>query len=271
MSLVFCESYYEVDPTLEEVKQEICNLVGLPEIKTQLETIVEKITDASEYESGGFTVIPPKPFHMVFVGNNGTGKSIVAQILGKLFYLAGALTSYTVTEMQGNQKMKNAEGGVLLVNIDEEDPINSKTLEEIIAAMDEGSTSVIFAGNHKALNQYMKFNNELYKRFSARFQFDDLTCEDLAMIMHRKANKVEDNLLCGLELDALCSAENIAQIIAQVTPENLRSMLNAHLLDQMLIEAKKLTDELGENAISLRDLGIGIEKGAQIYKNLLNM
>lgn len=36
-----------------------------------------------------------------------TGKSMVARIIGKLFYLAGALSSYTVTEMQGNQKVKN--------------------------------------------------------------------------------------------------------------------------------------------------------------------
>lgn len=36
-----------------------------------------------------------------------TGKSTVARIIAKLFYLAGALASYTVTEMQGNQKVKN--------------------------------------------------------------------------------------------------------------------------------------------------------------------
>lgn len=58
---------------LDDVRLEISNLVGLPEIRVQLETIVEIILDAEKHESCGFTVIPPKPFHMVFVGNNGTG------------------------------------------------------------------------------------------------------------------------------------------------------------------------------------------------------
>ncbi|KAI3455432.1 hypothetical protein Pfo_012095 [Paulownia fortunei] len=272
MSIFLCDSFYEDIPTLDEVKHEISSIVGLPEIKNQLEAIVEKIIDAEKDATDGFTVVPPKPFHMVFIGNNGTGKSTVARILGKLFYLAGALSSYTVTEMQGSQKMKDAEGGVLLVNIDEEDPLNSKTLEEIIAAMDERDTSIIFAGNYKSLNQYMKFNTALYKRFSARLQFDDLTCEELAMILQKKAsNKGENDLICGFELDASCSTGNVAQVIAELTPENLRSLLNAHLLDQMLIEAKKVANRPGEKTVSLRDLGIGIENGAQIYKNLLNL
>lgn len=166
--------------------------------------------------------------------------------------------------------MKDAEGGVLLVNIDEEDPINSNTLEEIIAAMDEGDTSIILAGNYKALNQYMRCNLKLYKRFSARLQFDDLTCEDLAMILEKKARiKGENDLLCGSDLDSSCSTDSIARMIAELTPQNLRSLLNAHLLDQMLIEAKKVGVP-GENTISLRDLEIGIQNGADIYKKLLN-
>ncbi|KAL0319251.1 UNVERIFIED_CONTAM: hypothetical protein Sangu_2081300 [Sesamum angustifolium] len=132
--------------------------------------------------------------------------------------------------MQGNKKMKDAKGGVLLVNIDEEDPINSKLVDEIIAAMDEGDISIIFAGTYKALNQYMKFNNELYK-----------------------------------------STIDIADKIAALAPESLRRLLNAHLLDQMLIEARKVAERSGEKTIFLRDLAIGIHSGAQIYKNLLNL
>lgn len=172
-----------------------------------------------------------------------------------------------------DHQMKDAEGGVLLVNIDDEDPVNSKTLDEIIAAMDEGQASVILAGNHKALNQHMKFNNELYRRFSARLQFNDLSCEDLAMILQKKASdKGENNLIVGFELDASFNTSDIAQMIDELTPENLRTMMNAHLLDQMLIEAKKVaSDRPGEKTISLRDLRIGIQNGAIIYRNLLNL
>lgn len=58
---------------LDGVKQEISSIVGLPEIKKQLGSILEKIIDAEKDAADGLRVIPPKPFHMVFVGRNGTG------------------------------------------------------------------------------------------------------------------------------------------------------------------------------------------------------
>lgn len=48
--------------------------MGLKEIKKQLESILQKIIDAEKDAADGLRVIPPKPFHMVFVGSNGTGK-----------------------------------------------------------------------------------------------------------------------------------------------------------------------------------------------------
>ncbi|KAL7140192.1 hypothetical protein ABFS83_09G105400 [Erythranthe nasuta] len=273
MSIIACDTYYEDTPTLDEVKNEISGIVGLREIKDQLAAIVEKIIAAEKDAANGFRVVPPKPFHMVFLGNNGTGKSTVARILGKLFYLAGVLSSYTVTEMQGNRKIKDAEGGVLLVNIDDEEPVNSKTIEEIIDVMDKRESSVILGGSYKGLNQYIKFNHELYGRFSARLQFDDLNCEDLAIILQNKAShKGDHDLLCGFDLDASFGTVDIARMIAHYTPANLRSMMNAHVLDQMLIEAKKVaSDRPGEKTISLSDLRLGIQNGAQIYTKLLNL
>lgn len=168
--------------------------------------------------------------------------------------------------------MKDAEGGVLLVNIDEEDRINSNTLEDIVASMDKGHTSIILAGNHRALNRYIKSNDKLYARFSARLQFDDLTCEDLAMILQKKASiKGQNDLIDGFELDSSCNTNNIAGMISTITRENLRSLLNAHLLDQVLIEAKKVASNSSDKTISSRDLESGMESGAYIYEKLLNV
>lgn len=58
---------------MDEVKREISSLVGLKEIKEQLQSILAKIIDAEKDAADGLRVIPPKPFHMVFVGSNGTG------------------------------------------------------------------------------------------------------------------------------------------------------------------------------------------------------
>lgn len=157
------------------------------------------------------------------------------------------------------------------MKIDEEDPISPDTMDELIAAIDKGKSSIVLAGNHRALNQYMKCNLNLYRRFSTRLQFDDLTCEDLAMILEKKAGiKGESDMLCGFELDSSCSTDSIARTIVELTPHNLRSLLNAHLLDQMLIEAKKVATP-GEKTISLKNLEMGVQSGAEIFKNLLNL
>lgn len=270
---IFTYSTYEDIPTLDDVKREITSIVGLSEIKVQLEKIVEKIISAEHDASYSFRVVPPKPFHMVFIGNSGTGKSTVARILGKLFYLSGALPSHDVIETGLRGKMKTGEGGILLVDIDERD-LDSKKLEEVIAIMDKEETSVIFAGNRTSLNQTMKLNKELYKRFSASLQFDDFTCEEFAMIIQNKMNdQGEDSLLRGLELDASCTTDNIAKAIAEESFEELRSQLNAYLVDQMLLEAKacleKRVGSKSETKISLRDLVMGIRNATQIYKKLL--
>ncbi|KAL2554966.1 AAA-type ATPase family protein/ankyrin repeat family protein [Forsythia ovata] len=261
--------------TLDDVKREISSIVGLHKIKIQLEKIVEKIISAENDASYSFRVVPPKPFHMVFVGNTGTGKSTVARILGKLFYLSGALPSYDVIETGLRGKMKTGDGGILLVDIDERD-LDSNKLEEIISVMDEEETSVIFAGNRMALNQSMKLNKELYKRFSASLLFDDFTCEELAMIIEKKMNdQGEDSPLRGFELDASCNTDNIAKVIAEESFEELRSQLNAYLVDQILLEAKtcleKRVGSKPETTISLKDLGMGIGNATQIYKKLLCM
>lgn len=67
--------------------------MGLPEIKKQLEAIVEKIIDAEKDAADGLRVVPPKPFHMVFIGSNGTGTAPNPSfsIVVLLFYVCAIL------------------------------------------------------------------------------------------------------------------------------------------------------------------------------------
>lgn len=76
--LCFCSETDEVVLNqLGDVKDEISNIVGLSEIKSQLSDIVKKIFNAEKRATLGYSVIPPKPFHIVFIGNSGTGKLLV--------------------------------------------------------------------------------------------------------------------------------------------------------------------------------------------------
>lgn len=61
--------------------------MGLTDIKEQLGSILEKIIDAEKDAAEGLRVIPPKPFHMVFVGNSGTGAVFFLQSYRRRFEL----------------------------------------------------------------------------------------------------------------------------------------------------------------------------------------
>lgn len=58
---------------LDGVKRDIAKLIGQDDIKLQLEMIVKKIADNQLHSFCCSEIVPPKPFHMVFMGNNGTG------------------------------------------------------------------------------------------------------------------------------------------------------------------------------------------------------
>ncbi|KAI8017630.1 Stage V sporulation protein K [Camellia lanceoleosa] len=272
---VYSYSYTEDMPTLEGVKKEISKIVGLSEIKSQLNEIVLKIEANERRCSLGYRRRPPKLFHMVFLGNSGTGKSTVARIVAQLFYLAESLPSYHVIELQGSsnssQCIEDAKGGILLVNVCE-DKLKHEVLEEIVLAMGEGETAVIFTGQQKEINRCMWSNKELHKRFSISLQFNDLTCEELAMILKAKMNddrSEEDNPMCGLKLHPSCSVDMVGKLIAEQTSEKLRGKMNAYLVDPILVAAKnhledRVKDGAGEsesdekNTITMQDLKAGI-------------
>lgn len=70
---------------LDGVRRDISKIIGLPEIKRELEAIVEKIDYAEKQEATyGLRIDFPKPFHMAFVGNCGTG-FLTSNL--KLFYI----------------------------------------------------------------------------------------------------------------------------------------------------------------------------------------
>lgn len=122
------------------------------------------------------------------------------------------------------------------MDVDQEE-IKPNILDKIISTMKEGKTSVIFAGTRERLNHYVNWNKNLYDKFSVGLQFNDLTCEELAEMIHEKMNE-EDHFMRGYRLDSSCTVEKITRIISRETPEILRSRLNGYLVDQILEDAK---------------------------------
>ncbi|XP_057506496.1 ribulose bisphosphate carboxylase/oxygenase activase, chloroplastic-like isoform X2 [Actinidia eriantha] len=287
------EACSETKAKMDELEDSLSNIVGLQELKIQLRKWAKGMLLDERRRALGLKVGPRRPPHMAFLGNPGTGKTMVARILGRLLYMVGILPTDKVTEVQRTdlvgefvghtgpktrRKIKDAEGGILFVDeayrlipmqkADDKD-YGLEALEEIMSVMDSGKVVVIFAGYTEPMKRVISSNEGFCRRVTKFFHFDDFSSVDLANILHLKmSHQAEDSLLYGFKLHPSCTVDAVATMIERETSEKQRKEMNGGLVDPMLVNARENldlrlefdcvdTDEL--LTITLEDLQVGLQ------------
>ncbi|KAK3041679.1 hypothetical protein RJ639_001489 [Escallonia herrerae] len=252
---------------MDELEIELSKIVGLHELKLQLRKWAKGMLLDERRRALGLKVGARRPPHMAFLGNPGTGKTMVARVLGKLLHMVGILPTDRVTEVQRTdlvgefvghtgpktrRMIKEAEGGILFVDeayrlipmqkADDKD-YGLEALEEIMSVMDSGKIVVIFAGYSEPMKRVITSNEGFCRRVTKFFQFDDFTVEDLAKILYLKMNsQAEGSLLYGFKLHPSCSVEAVAALIERETTEKQRKEMNGGLVDPLLVNARENLD-----------------------------
>lgn len=261
------ESCSEAKVKMAEFEAAMSGIVGLQGIKSQLHKWARGMLFDEKRRAMGLSVAPRKTPHMAFLGNPGTGKTMVARILGRLLHMVGILPTDKVTEVQRTdlvgefvghtgprtrRKIKEAEGGILFVDeayrlipmqkSDDKD-YGIEALEEIMSVMDSGKVVVIFAGYCEPMKRVISSNEGFCRRVTKFFLFDDFSTSDLAQILHLKMNDQEqDSTLYGFKLDPSCSVEAVAKLIERETTEKQRQEMNGGLIDPLLANARENLD-----------------------------
>lgn len=181
----------EASESKEDLLEELDGMIGLDEVKKEIHAIV----DMAERN---MTAAANATYHMFFLGNPGSGKTVVAGIVAKLFWAMELRTSRTVVTMsiqdvvsQYNEgdtiqrmkdKVREAMGGVLFIDeayLFAESEWGRKSFETLLTEMENNRTNltVILAGYEDRLFKLKDVNPGIDSRIPIRLHFRDYTKE----------------------------------------------------------------------------------------------
>ena len=187
-----------------EAMAELDELVGLAKIKTKVRDYLNAVMLAGRRMEQGLPTNMPR-LHMAFLGNPGTGKTTVAEIIGKVFASWGILSCGRVIRTEKSQmvgqyigetefKMRNllerAHGNILFIDeayqlVEGGDRDYGRIVMNTLLTelgKDNLDMVVILAGYTAPMKQLLESNEGIESRFPNVFNFEDYTTDELVEI-----------------------------------------------------------------------------------------
>ncbi|MGI5421548.1 AAA family ATPase [Actinomadura luteofluorescens] len=254
---------------------ELNALVGLDAVKQEIELVAARVRAGRLRRDAGLPVASAPALHMVFTGNPGTGKTVVARLVARIFKELGVLSSGHLVEAsrarlvgryigqtapKTRDVVQSAVGGVLF--IDEaysltrsasENDYGPEAIAELLKALEDHRDDlvVIVAGYESEMERFLGANPGLASRFPTRVRFPDFSDAELVEIFTGQA--------------AAAGVEPSANALSKVTEllrrsPRVRSFGNARVMRNLCeravaLQARRLTALDAPSADDLTALG----------------
>ena len=205
---------------VEEILADINGLVGLAEVKENINEFIKYLDYSKKIDTEGFANL-----NMILKGNSGTGKTTVARLLAELFYKLGFIKENKIIEVTSKDLIgshlgetapktqaiiDSAIGGVLF--IDEAYAIMAskggsssnypaECMATLCKAMElyKDNLIIMFAGYTKEMNEFINANQGLMSRIGYELDFPDFSKDELMQIFKDEVSGNEFSLEDGVD------------------------------------------------------------------------
>lgn len=198
--------------TIEQLKAELQSYIGLAQVKEEVQNLINLVT-VHQLRRQHDLPVAELSLHMVFSGNPGTGKTMIARLMARIYKTLGVLSGGQLVEVDRSALvagyvgqtaaktmavLEQARNGVLF--IDEaytlsrgggENDFGQEAIDTILKYMEDHRDElvVIVAGYEELMDEFIHSNPGLESRFNRYLHFSDYTAEELLEIFLLRCEK----------------------------------------------------------------------------------
>lgn len=196
---------------MEDLLKELDSYIGLDVVKDEVRSLINMV---QVYKLRREHDLPTTDMslHMVFTGNPGTGKTMMARMMARIYRSLGILSKGQLVEvdrsglvagyvgqtaLKTQKVIEKAMGGVLFIdeayalNGKSENDFGQEAIDTILKAMEDHRDDlvVIVAGYTELMDKFIHSNPGLESRFNRFLLFEDYTPEEMFEIFKMRCGK----------------------------------------------------------------------------------
>lgn len=188
-----------------DLEKELSKVVGLESVKKYIRSLNARLKLQAERKKAGLKTDNTQTMHMIFAGNPGTGKTMMARMIAEVLYnmnvtqtnklietdRSGLVAGYVgQTALKTRQVIETALGGVLFIDEayalaqgDKKD-FGQEAIDTLVKMMDDNRDRlvVILAGYSEDMENFLSKNAGLKSRFANIIEFPDYSTDELMTI-----------------------------------------------------------------------------------------